>query len=583
MVPLNVILKRMKKVISLFFLALFLKIIFLFSFLNYDPSLKVPQLDSAYYLKIASNLKEKKIIPQPEGFFLLPPGYSYFLSLIPYRSGNYLNIYILQIILGAFSILLIQKSGERFFGKRAGVISAILFLLYGPATFYETRILSESIIIFFILLFFILYTSEKLIFQYFSGIVLGYLYLLRQNIFLFIIFLFFWSIFKDRKKLTCFILALPFFFIIPFITFFGTKKIIGTSAQAGIAFYMGNNPSSYGLFSDPIGLKGNINEMARQIQNYTEREEGRKMSPLEINYHWIKKVYRWAAKKPLDFFKNIILKIQRFIDNWEYGLNEQWIWGSPWITFFFPLPFALLISAGSAGFFLTLKTKKTYPLYLFFFSQLLVLMIFFPSSRHRFPLALILCLWAGAFFDKFFTLEKRDKIQMGVISGLLLIFSITGVPDERRKPDPFLYYNQALASLSLKETERANYWIKRAIEANWAVPFFHLTRAKIYDLKGNKEKTIKEKWYAFFLGVSDVKILNELGKWSLENKKYKAAERVFRRSVEVYPESGAAAINLSQVLYIQGKIEEARKMYEKGISLGGKPIKALEEKLNLSE
>lgn len=563
--------------------ALILKTIFLISYYKYDPSLKVPQLDSAYYLEIASNLKEKIIIPQPEGFFLLPPGYSYFLSLIPYRPGNYLNIYILQIILGAISILFIQKLGKRFFGERAGLISAILFLFYGPSTFYETRILSESILIFFILLFFLLYTSEKLIFQYFSGVVLGYLYLLRQNILLFIIFLFFWSIFKDRKKLVCFILAIPFFLIIPFITFIGTKNIIGTSAQAGIAFYMGNNPSSYGLFSDPIGLKGSINEMAKQIQVYTEKEEGRKMSPLEINYHWIKKVYRWAAKKPLDFFKNLVLKIQRFIDNWEYGLNEQWIWGSPWITFFFPLPFALLISAGSSGLILTLKTKKTYPIYLFFFSQLLVLIIFFPSSRHRFPLALILCLWAGVFFDKFFTLEKRDKIQMGVISGLLLIFSITGVPDERRKPDPFLYYNQALASLSLKEIERANYWIERAIETNWAVPFFHLTRAKIYDLQGNKEKTIMEKWYAFFLGVSEVNILNELGKWSLENNKYKAAEKVFRRSVEIYPKSGAGAINLAQVLYLQGKVREAIKWYERGIELGGIPIPEFENKLKNSK
>ena len=30
-------------------------------------------------------------------------------------------------------------------------------------------------------------------------------------------------------------------------------------------------------------------------------------------------------------------------------------------------------------------------------------------------------------------------------------------------------------------------------------------------------------------------LLNELGKWALENKKYKAAERVFLRSIKVYP------------------------------------------------
>lgn len=573
----------MKLYLTLFSLAFLIKLIFLLSFINYDPSLKFPNLDSAYYLEISSNLKKGKLIPEPEGFYLLPPGYSFFLTILPYKNGNYLIIFLIQIFLGAIATTFILKIGKQFSGKRAGILSSFLFIFYGPASFYEIRILSEAIFSFFFLLFLILFSSEKKIFQILSGIILGYLCLLRQNIILFWLFLFLWAILKERKKIFVLISSIPFFIIVPAVNYFGTGKFLGTSAQGGIAFYMGNNPSSYGLFSDPIGLKGDLHRMAEEIKAYTEMETGKKMSPVDINYYWIKKVFLWAKKNPLDFIRNIILKIQRFLDSWEYGLNEQWIWGNPKITYTFFVPFSFIIASGLAGFFAFLKLKKTAPVNLFFFSQILILLIFFPSSRHRFLLVPVLCLWAGAFLDKFFSLEKRKKIYLGGIFFLTLIFSITGVPDERRKPDPFISYNQALACLSLGKLEQANYWLEKALEGNWTVSFFHLTKAKLYDFLGKKNLAMRHKWHAFYLGESDPKIINELGRWALENKKYKAAEKVFRRSVEVYPESGAAAINLSQVLYLLGKMEEAKKWYEKGIALGGYPIKALEEKLKISK
>ncbi|MEJ5165509.1 MAG: tetratricopeptide repeat protein [Thermoanaerobaculia bacterium] len=347
---------------------------------------------------------------------------------------------------------------------------------------------------------------------------------------------------------------------------------------------MGNNPYSYGLFSDPIGLRGNLHQMAKQVQIYTEKEAKKNLSPLEINFYWAKKVFVWAKENPMDFLRNFIFKIQRFMDNWEYGINEQWIWGSPKITYLFPLPFALIISAGIMGLILSIKSKENFPFFLFFLSQLLVLLIFFPSSRHRFPLIPVLCLWSGLFLDRFFSLERRKKIFHLTFFLLILFFSIIGVPDERRKPDPFINYNQSIASLSLGDLEKANYWIEEALKGNWAVPFFHSAKAKIYYLQGKKDKGIREKWYAFYLGESEAQLLNELGKWSLEKKKFKAAERVFKRSVEVYPKSGASAINLAQVLFLQGKREEAKIWYQKGISLGGMPNPYLEKTFkNLEE
>lgn len=571
----------MKITILLIILAIFLKTIFLFSIFNYDPSLKVPDLDSKYYLDLAKNIKKGIWIPQPEGYYFLSPGYSFFLGLIPYKEGNYLPIYLIQMFFGAISVGLIKQLGTNLFGKKTGILAALFFLFYGPVTFYELRILSESILSFLVLLFFLFFYSKKTILRSISGFILGILYILRPNLLLFWIFLLILAILKNRKRLKEIIFGLPFLFIIPVINFIGSGKILGTSAQAGIAFYMGNNQSSYGLFSNPIGFRGDIDEMAKQVNNYVKLKTGKEMTPFQINIFWINKTFEWAKKNPLAFLNNLVLKIQRTIDNWEYGLNEQWERKNPKAAYLFPIPFALLISGAICGLILSKNLNFKAPLFLFFLSQIMVLLIFYPSSRHRFVLIPILCLWAGFFFENFFILFKKNNFYLMVIFGVILIFSILGVPDERRNYDSFLQFNQSRAFLSLGDFQSANDWIDRAIKNQWDVSFFHLTKAEILELKGNYEKARKEKWYAFYLGASDVPLLNELGKWALENKKYKAAEKVFLRSIEVYPKNPAGAINLSQVLYIQNEIEKARYWYLKGIELGGIPIPEFEKLLKI--
>lgn len=53
--------------------------------------------------------------------------------------------------------------------------------------------------------------------------------------------------------------------------------------------------------------------------------------------------------------------------------------------------------------------------------------------------------------------------------------------------------------------------------------------------------------------------------------------------MEVYQKNSAGYINLSQVLYLQGKIEEAKIFYLKGIELGGIEIPQFEKILGISK
>ncbi len=210
-------------------------------------------------------------------------------------------------------------------------------------------------------------------------------------------------------------------------------------------------------------------------------------------------------------------------------------------------------------------------------------MIFFSSSRHRFVIFPALCLWAGFAIDKFFHISKNQRIIPIIIFLSLFILSLIGVPDERRNYDPFLLFNQSRTFLSLGDIDSAEKSIDNALKIQPNVTFFHLTKGEILELKGNFKGAMREKWIAFFLGASDVLLLNGLGKWCLENKKYNMAEKVFKRTINAYPKSPVGYINLAQVYYLQGKEREAKELYLKGMSIGGTPIPQFEELLKISK
>ncbi|HPR63827.1 MAG TPA: hypothetical protein PK014_06360 [Thermoanaerobaculia bacterium] len=567
----------MKRFFCLFLflvLALCVKGWYLYSALHTFPSLADPAIDSRYYLELAQQFREGFFIPKPEGIFLLSPGYSIFLAII---SGGDLArlplLYIIQIILGTLSLGLVFLLTDRLFGNAAAWCATILFFFYGPVTFFEVHALSEAVVtpVLLSMLFLGLFSRHR-VYLMIAGLFLGELILLRPNALLFLPILFLWSRLRDRRWLIVLASSLPVLILLPLLQLAGTGQFFATSGQAGVALYMGNNPQSFGLFTNNLGLQGSLHDMARQLKAKTEQLSGTApLTPREVNRYWIRQAIHYGRSDPLGFLRNLTLKIQRLMDTWEYALNEQWFRTRPLAARFFPVPFALILAAGMAGLYFRSAKSTVAPLLLWLLTITLSLLIYYPSSRHRFPLVPVLCIFGGLFLSKIGMIMKEGKWKPTLTFLIIFTLSSLGVPDDRRAPDPYLLHGQSLAALKLNRMDLAEEYLNEAMDQRWDVPFFHLLKGEIDRRNQRGQEAHREDLHAFFLGSSGNDLLNRLGGWSLSNRKWKLAESVFKRTIQSYPRSYSGYINLSQVYFVTGHVEAAWDGYQQALMLGMPP------------
>jgi 4-amino-4-deoxy-L-arabinose transferase-like glycosyltransferase len=133
-------LRKNKILIAILFLALILRVGFLFIF---NPPLTW-NYDETFYITSQNILKgEGYSLKPPEPFISREPGYSiFFLAPLYLITGsNVLAGQGLNILLSLIVILLIVKIGERYFSKQAGLIGGFLFSVYPPLIAYSGELL----------------------------------------------------------------------------------------------------------------------------------------------------------------------------------------------------------------------------------------------------------------------------------------------------------------------------------------------------------------------------------------------------------------------------------------------------------
>ncbi|MGY4884462.1 MAG: ArnT family glycosyltransferase [Nanobdellota archaeon] len=182
------IISKNKWIIAIFIIAFIIRLIFIFSmptklwdetiYLNLGYDLSKNPLDYSFSNGwgdfMPSGGDENYSYPKA-GF--RAPILPYLLSLFYFFRLNFLIPIIIPLI-GALSVILIYILGKEVFNKRIGIISA-LFLTFIPLhVFYSTRILTEVLFTFFILLTFIYFwkgyekedKKSKILFGVFLGL-----------------------------------------------------------------------------------------------------------------------------------------------------------------------------------------------------------------------------------------------------------------------------------------------------------------------------------------------------------------------------------------------------------------------------
>jgi tetratricopeptide (TPR) repeat protein len=418
--------------ISILFLGLIFKGIYLYSYALNNPYYSIASMDSAVYVNWAQSINQQGWLGTE--IFYRAPFYPYLLSIIfLFAPNNFLAVYIMQLALGMCSVVLIYSIGKRIYCERAGLIAAGFSLLYSPLTFFETKILPTATGIFLGLLSIYILTraeQEKKWYHWLGGAAtLGLAIICRPNYLLMIPLIIFGLLLLHRRQLgetptPILILVLVSSAIIGTVTlrnYLVGKDFILISANAGITFAQGNNPLARGSMAVIPGFSGEVTNQRHEETQIAEKVTGRKLKPSEINTFWFKRGFTFIRKQPLEYLKLLFYKAAILFNNIELGSNyllEVDKQVTPWLKLAF-LPFGFIMAWAVIGFArISLESKPALALVAAFIASFLTVMIFYANSRYRMTLLPPAIIMAGGGLDYLL----RNPRRFGVI---LLTFGLT--------------------------------------------------------------------------------------------------------------------------------------------------------------
>lgn len=295
-------------------LALALRLIYLGESAS-SPFFSSPVIDARTYVDEALALAGGAWAGPP-GPFWQAPLYPYFLGLVfKVCSEDYWVPRLLQALLGAASCILLWCIGRRLFPSALALGAALAAALYGPFIYFGGELLPAIPALFLYLLFFLslLYPLCPGPWRWLiCGLLLGLAALAVTNILLFLPFLVLWMLWPSRDTprpwrdvalllLGC---ALP---IAPVTArnYLESGDWVLISANAGLNFYIGNNPDYERTVNIRPGQEWALLVETPELEAGIER-------PAAKSAYFFAKSWRFIAGDPLGYLRLLLYKVCLF-------------------------------------------------------------------------------------------------------------------------------------------------------------------------------------------------------------------------------------------------------------------------------
>jgi len=556
-------------ILSLFIVAFSLRLIYFYSFKKIQKQIVVnnPIVDYGYYHNWAKNISNGDIIGK--GHFILNPGWAYFLGIIYSFVGPIPDrAIIIQFILGSFICILIFLLGKILFNETVGIISAILFILYGYSYLMEGFLVSATFIT-ICLLFFVLFSvkaqkTNLLCYWFLSGIFLGLAILGRGNNLLIAPIIIIWIIFSYKnniiKSSLLFISGLTL--IIAPVTirnYIVTGEFVLTTVHGGLNFYKGNNPNSLGiLYLD----KFESPQPAQQSESFrieASKRLNKELTLPQSSKYWFKEGFRFIINEPL---KWIGLTFKKFVLFWNsqeipININYELYHSKLLILKLLFLSFVIIGPLSLFGIFLCILekdiNKKFVGVIILVYSISIVL--FFISGEYRYPIVPLLIIFSGFSVYKIYEFIKKLEIKKTIFSFLLLLILIFFVSYKFYKIE-FVssceneiidLYKNALNLLDNGKFEEANYLLKKVINVDPEFTEVRIVLARSFSNLKQYQQAIKELKYILRKDPKNKVALNDIGSCYYFLRDYKTALRYFKEALEIDPNYRSAKINYNTV------------------------------------
>ena len=477
-------------------------------------------LDPASYQKMAERILAGAGLGNRA--YIRTPGYFYLLAFLEWLGkGSLWSPRIFQAFIDALScglvgIFAFQLSKRAWVGAISGLISACYWLgIYFPGELLiTTSICFLNLLLIFCLSFSSLEKTRNLVLL---GLLSALSAMLRPNILLFVLAVFLWWLVRKKYRQALVYLSVVWLGIMPALVrnLVVAKDPVLISSQAGINFWIGNNPGADGR-SVVLPIKrrqveaGFLKKMQDQLWfeetiwlvsvYLAEKETGRELKEGQVNHFWLKKTLGEIKSELFPWLKLFLKKIYYLIDKTEVSNNrdlKSHCQKIPLLRILEHFHLGWFLPLGIFGFLLCLfKPEFRYlNLYLIFYALSVVL--FFVNSRYRMPLIYPLAIYSGLGAERLLGLiqERRKFFLGGGLAILGVLYFLSNYPLVQWNDASLrsaLHYNLGLELAKKGQYEQAIKELKTVVQLKPDFPEAYLILANIY--AGRREYQ-NARWY----------------------------------------------------------------------------------------
>jgi 4-amino-4-deoxy-L-arabinose transferase-like glycosyltransferase/Tfp pilus assembly protein PilF len=392
-----------------------------------SPLFTRPMIDGRAYDQWAVQITQGKAPHEP---FYQDPLYPYFLAAIYSVFGHsYWAVYLVQLLLGLGTVLLVFDTTRRVFDRRAGVVAALVAALYGPFIFYESQIEKTVLAVFLVALLLWLLVrgvqhkghqgpmqdaecrvqhaesktrkrsgiGEAVWWALGTGIALGLAVLTRANLLVFApllpaVFYFMSAGGRQAALRNAAVSLLGVIVVIAPVAIRNSsiaREFTLTTTQGGQNLYIGNcEYNRVGQYVVLPWVRPHPDFEQTDFRDYANKAAGRRLSYSGVSSFYASQAIKWATTHFSGFLVLFGRKLQLYISNYEVPDNQDvyffarysWVLRLPLLTF------GIVFGLGLAGMILLLRRNRVrLLLVLFFAGYALTVVVFFVFSRYRIP------------------------------------------------------------------------------------------------------------------------------------------------------------------------------------------------------
>lgn len=347
---------------------------------------------------------------------------------------------LVNAILMSLVVMFVALLTRQLFDERTAWIAGFIGILCGPFIFFAGLTYKTNLVLLFLsggLYFSIRYFKTRSLFLLFlASLLIIAASVERYQLILILIVLgafVFWPLWKQRDFHLMLRPALVIgcsFIIVGFMSVGqGKHKVSTVVSPIGINVYIGYGPGAWGGYTPLKTVGNNILSQRLNTKTVAEKEAGKELSHLGVQWHWIRKIISYYSSVPQDLFILQFRKVGLLFAQATQGQPEEyrvWRWQRPALMIAF-IDLGLVIALALFSFYHLRKKKNDISILFLFYSLLAYafgVWIFYVQERYRMPIMLMLIPFA-AFGVKHILSDKSKNNVIKNICVVILLYGFT--------------------------------------------------------------------------------------------------------------------------------------------------------------